>query len=405
MPEKVFEYNDPNLEYEAIIVIDSLKSGQSSGGIRISDTLDRNEIAEMAHSMTMKYGILRRNMGGAKCGIQLPKDCTADQKNQILQSFGMKAAHILQNKTYIPYMDMNCTKENIYTILQTASSPVYKISDSSFFTALSVVSSIKAACRFKNMKIPQLSCIIEGFGNVGSHIAEILNSYDVRIIGISTQNGAIYNPDGFNVQQLVRQRKSYGDDLIGLYPDHRIKPKESLLQKNCDFLIPCARYHSIHHANMKEISTHIIAPGANNPYDVEIDYYLHDRQILCLPDFITNIGGILGTSLFDNQVPIKQIHHFFNNDFQFFMLQLLKYSKQYRITPIELAVILAEHNLEDKKQLSTTDSSHQKSGRKLGALFTYISSLPLILQQQFYVINEKRNIMKNLQTIKKISDQ
>ena len=129
----IVRITDQSLKYKALIVIDTLKSGRSSGGIRISDHIDEDEIISMARSMTLKYSYLQRGMGGAKCGIQIPSDCTAEKKQQILKSFGQKAAQILEKKRYIPYMDMNCTKDDLHTILRAANVPMFKLSDSSYF--------------------------------------------------------------------------------------------------------------------------------------------------------------------------------------------------------------------------------------------------------------------------------
>jgi len=403
-PEKVFEFNDPLLDYEAILVIDSLKDGKSSGGIRISETIDRNEISAMAHSMTMKYCVLQRMMGGAKCGIRIPPDCTSEHKTRILESFGKKASGLLQKSTYIPYRDMNCTEKDIHSVLTAAQCPSYKVSDSSYFTALSVVSSITAACSFQKRSLHHLSCIIEGFGNVGFHIANELEKYGVCIMGISTKNGAIYNPEGFRIQQLIHQRESYGDELVTLYPDFLVEPKELLLERQCDILVPCAHYHSIHRDNMENINTFLIAPGANNPYDVGVEAYLSERNIICLPDFVTNIGGILGTSLFDNQVSVKRIHRFFDYDFSQFIYQLLQSSKHNRRTPGDIAGMLAEINHDQQRQIGNK-SMDQSSLKDSSSLSSFISRLPSILQQQFYLFNERRIVLRNLRVLKRMGNR
>ena len=149
-PLKIIRFKDVLLDYDAVIVIDSLLNGKSSGGIRISEFIDTDEIILMAKSMTLKYAILQRMMGGAKCGIHIPSNCTDEQKTQILKSFGKQASSILQSKTYIPYMDMNCSQKDINTILTAANCPLYQVSDSSFFTALSVVYAIKSTYSYEN---------------------------------------------------------------------------------------------------------------------------------------------------------------------------------------------------------------------------------------------------------------
>jgi glutamate dehydrogenase/leucine dehydrogenase len=377
-----------------------LRGQKSSGGIRISDTIDEDEIRAMARSMTLKYLILHRQMGGAKCGIRIPQNCDAKHKRIILTSFGKKAAGILQKRQYIPYMDMNCTKEDIKTILTAAHTPFYKISDSSYFTALSVISSIKAASMFQQRTLQNRSVIIEGFGNVGSHIASELEQYGIRLVGISTKKGAIYRHEGFSIPDILKQRKALGDDVISKYPEFHREPKEMLLKQPCDILVPCARYHSINQKNMEAINTAIIAPGANNPYDEGVEPYLFDQGVICLPDFVTNIGGILGTSLYDNGISMNLVHRFFDDEFSGFIHHLCQKSMQVKKPPGSLAVSIAKtlHHDTKKKEIDTSKRTISPD-----SLFPIILSyLPAHMSKQYHLFMETRRLQKNIQILKKL---
>jgi glutamate dehydrogenase (NAD(P)+) len=399
-PIHFFRFSESSLDYEAILVVDSLTAGMSSGGIRIAEVIDEEEIRAMARSMTLKYSILHRQMGGAKCGIRIPRNCSPDQKTCILESFGHQAAKILQNQIYIPYMDMNCTQDDIRTILTAANTPFYKISDSSFFTALSVISSIKAASMYYKRTLEHRSVIIEGFGNVGSHIASALEQYGIRLVGISTEKGAIYHHEGFSISELLEKRATDGDNVVSSFPEYWIEPKEMLLEQSCDVLIPCARYHSIHQDNMESIDAKIISPGANNPYDHGVESYLFEQGVVCLPDFVTNVGGILGTSLYDNGISMEYIHRFFDDEFELFIHQLLRESNRLHIPSGEIARHLAEKNKRTEVAYSPHSNIHPISN--LSFLSTMVSYLPSGLQQQYHLLMERQRMKKNLHTLKKM---
>jgi len=381
-------------------VIDSLRAGKSSGGIRISEHIDEAEIRAMAHSMSLKYRILHRRMGGAKCGIHIPKECGSEQRNEILKSFGAQASDILQKRMYIPYMDMNCTQQDINTILTAANTSLYKISDSSYYTALSVVASINAASTYQQRTLENRSVIIEGFGNVGSHIASELRSYGVRVVGISTEKGAIYHHQGFPITELLKNRKNEGDNVVNMFPEYWIEPKELLLEQPCDILIPCARYHSLHQDNMELIQTKIISPGANNPYDTGVESYLFDEGVICLPDFVTNVGGILGTSLYDNGVSLDNIHRFFDEDYSVFIKELIHLSHQIQRTPGDIARMIAESG----QQVDNTPQLHSEKQNHSNQSFVskMIKKLPNDLQQQYHILLERRRMRKNMKDLKEI---
>lgn len=401
-PEKIVRISDENNDLEAFLAIDTLQNGQSSGGLRITDSLSMGEIKTMARSMTLKYNFLRRVMGGAKCGILLPKNCTLEEKKHILKAFGTKAEEILKNQTYIPYMDINCSVEDIYTILKAAHCTTYKVSDSSYFTALTVVSSIKAACEFQELDIKSISVIIEGFGNVGSHIARELEIYGATIVGVSTQEGGIYDNDGLDIKKLINLRNTYADNLIHHYPAEVLESKEQLLEKDADILIPCARSWSIHKNNMRNIKASIIVPGANNPYGEGVEEFLLKNNVLCLPDFVCNIGGILGSSLFDQGLPKTRIYLFIMNDFSGIIKEILRCSDKINKTPYEIAFNLAQYNHFVIKQ---SRIKHQKlimTNTKFLIINALMAHIPSFLTNEFHILNEKRIILENLKVLKKI---
>jgi glutamate dehydrogenase/leucine dehydrogenase len=291
--------------------------------------------------MTFKYCFLKRNTGGAKAGLILPKDCTSEQKTKILEAFGRNAASLLK-KTYIPWTDLNSSTDDIAIIMNAAGCDFQGITDSAYFTAFTVVSAVKAACEIKGIDISTISVIIEGFGAVGGNIASELARWGVKIVGVSTVKGALYDTSGLDINKLIELKKQYKDDLVHHYGRKCIERKELLLEMETDVLIPCARTWCINRKNMENIQAKMVIPGANVPLTKEAEEFLYQKGILCLPDFICNLGGVFGTSLYDNRNHISTVHRFIMNEFGQLVKELIWTSiKEHRL-PSEIARLVAE---------------------------------------------------------------
>jgi glutamate dehydrogenase (NAD(P)+) len=340
----IHEFIDEKVRLHAYVVIDSLQNGRSCGGLRITDDLSVDEIKALAHAMTYKYCFLKQNLGGAKSGIQVPKDCTREQRTKILEAFGQNASFLLRNETYKIWTDLNSSVDDISTILNAAGCDFHGISDSAYFTALSVASAVKASCETKDIDISRSSVIIEGFGSVGMNLASELIKWGVKIIGVSTVKGALYDADGLDINKLIELKKQYKDDLVNHYKSDCVITKERLLEKNTDVLIPCARTWSINKTNMDNIHAKIIVPGANAPLTQEAEEFLFQKGIMYLPDFICNLGGIFGTGLYDAGNRIPRVRSFIIDKYGQLIKELILVSIKKRCPPSKIAQEVAEEN-------------------------------------------------------------
>ena len=343
-PQMTCELIDESVGLRAYLVIDSTRNGHSCGGLRILEDVTLEEVKALARAMTLKYSFLKSNMGGAKAGIVLPDGCTPEQRTKILEAFGRKASPILKNKLYIPWTDMNCSVGDIATIMKSAGCGFKGMSDSSFFTALTVVSAVKAACDNRGIDISTASVAIEGFGNVGGNVGRELSRWGAKIVGVSTTKGAIYDNGGLDIEKLVELRKRYGNSLVRYFGAEFNETKELLLEMDTGILIPCARPWTISAKNMNRIQAKMIVPGANVPLTEEAEEFLHKRGILCLPDFVCNSGGVFGTALYDSGVRTSGVHEFIMKEFGLLVKELICRSVKDNCRPSEVAGNIAEDN-------------------------------------------------------------
>ena len=358
-PQMICEFVDESVGLHAYLVIDSTRYGHSLGGFRILEDLTLEEVKALARAKTLKYSFLKRNMGGAKAGIVLPERCSPEQRTQILESFGRKLSPLLKNKIYIPWTEMNCSVKDIAIIMKSAGCAFKGVSDSSYFTALTVASAVKAACDIRGIDVSAASVVIEGFGKVGSKVGQELSKWGTKIVGVSTTEGAIYDDGGLEIDKLVELRKRYRGNLVRYYGDEAgfIEEKELLLEMDTDILIPCARPWTINAKNMNRIRAKMIVPSAHVPLTEEAEEFLHQKGILCLPDLACNTGGIFGTALYDSGVRTSEVHEFIMKEFGLLIKELIWRSVKDNRRPSEVAQKIAEDNF------NSLDWSMQKRRR------------------------------------------
>ncbi|MDH4034456.1 MAG: glutamate dehydrogenase, partial [candidate division Zixibacteria bacterium] len=131
---------------------------------------------------------------------------------------------------------------------------------------------------------------VQGFGNVGSVSALLLQELGVRFTHVSDVTGAICNPSGIDIKALV-QHVAATKSVLGFAGTKKIRPKDILYAK-VDILIPAALENQITEANAHRVRCKIIAEGANGPTTPEADRILKKNGIMVIPDILCNAGGV-----------------------------------------------------------------------------------------------------------------
>ncbi len=167
---------------------------------------------------------------------------------------------------------------------------------SGYFTALSTFYGARHAADRLGLPLEDARISIEGFGKVGSALAELFASASARVVAISTSHGALVNADGLPVDALARSYQERGSRFVLEFPEF-LASREKLFNVPVDILCPAARHNSISTQQAGMLQARIMAPAANQPYDAEAEAILTSRGILCLPYWLTNCGGTLGETM------------------------------------------------------------------------------------------------------------
>jgi len=156
-------------------------------------------------------------------------------------------------------------------------------------TAKGVTICIREAAKKRGLSLEGARVVVQGFGNAGSYLAKFMHDAGAKVVGISDVYGALYDPNGLDIDYLLERRDSFGT-VTKLFKN-TISNKE-LLELDCDILVPAAIENQITAENAPRIKASIVVEAANGPTTLEATEILTQRGILLVPDVLASAGGV-----------------------------------------------------------------------------------------------------------------
>jgi glutamate dehydrogenase (NAD(P)+) len=149
---------------------------------------------------------------------------------------------------------------------------------------------IKEALKHLNIPIQGTTVAIQGFGNVGSVAADLLQREGCKIVAISDKTGGYHNPNGIDIAAALRHAQAHRglEGFAGADPING----EDLFTLDVDVLLPAATENVITSRNAAKIRAKIICEGANGPTSAAADSILEEKGIFVIPDILANAGGV-----------------------------------------------------------------------------------------------------------------
>jgi glutamate dehydrogenase (NAD(P)+) len=280
--------------------------GPYKGGVRYHPEVDLEAVRALAMLMTWKTALAGIPYGGAKGGINCPgRELETKELQTITRSFMDKVEKVLGPTRDIMAPDVNTDAQVMawmmdeygklhgHTPAIVTGKPLSLGGSYGREAAVGrgLVYLLREAAPGLGLVPSDASCVIQGFGNVGSWTARLMQELGLKVVGISDANGAIRNDagvDAFDVWEFVAEG--------GKLPEYsKAEPitGEELLDIPCDVFIPAALGGMIHEDNVERLRCRVVLEGANSPTTPGADDALHDKGVYVIPDVLANAGGVV----------------------------------------------------------------------------------------------------------------
>ncbi len=280
--------------------------GPSKGGVRYHPDVNLGEVAALAMWMTWKCALAGLPYGGAKGGVAVaPKRLSPAELQRLTRRYAAEIFPLIGPDKDVPAPDVGTDAQIMAWMMDTYSQQVgYAVPGVVTGKPLSIGGSLgreeatgrgvvyvtMEMLRHLKLSIENATVAIQGFGNVGSHTARIMQQQGARVIAVSDVHGGIYNSKGLNIMALLRRDPSQ--------PLHDTKlgdaiTNEELLRLECTVLVPAALSEQITSKNANSLKCRILSEGANGPTTLEADRILADKGIFVIPDILANSGGVI----------------------------------------------------------------------------------------------------------------
>lgn len=290
------------------------------GGIRYATNVSQDEVEALAALMTYKCALVETPFGGSKGGLCIdPRQYDERELEAITRRFAYELIkrdliHPAQN---VPAPDMGTgEREMAWIVDQYARMNTTDINAKACVTGKPLNSGgirgrVEATGRGVQYALREFfrhrddmakagltgtldgkRIVVQGLGNVGFHAAKFLSEDDgSKIIAVIERDGAVVNTAGLNIEDLRAHLVATGG-VKGYAHGQYVEDGATLLEVDCDILIPAAMEGVIHIGNADRIKAPLIIEAANGPITFGADEILRRKGCVIIPDMYANAGGV-----------------------------------------------------------------------------------------------------------------
>ena len=292
--------------YTGYRVIHNSSRGPAKGGIRFDLNVSLDEVKALAAWMTWKCAVVNIPFGGAKGGVICdPSHMSMPELERMTRRYTSAIIDTLGPDSDVPAPDVNTNERVMAWVMDT-----YSMHKRHTVTAVvtgkpiemggslgrreatgrgCTIVTLKALARL-GMPVKGARVAVQGFGNVGSIAAQLLEQAGCTIVAVSDKTGGIWNAKGLDVNDVlayVRQNK-----FLAGYPRAEGITNDELLTVDCEVLVPAALENVITSKNAANIRARVICEGANGPTTANADRILEEKGVFVIPDILANAGGV-----------------------------------------------------------------------------------------------------------------
>jgi glutamate dehydrogenase (NAD(P)+) len=280
--------------------------GPCKGGIRFHPQETLDTVKALAAWMTWKTACVGIPLGGGKGGVICnPKEMSHGELERLSRAYIDAIGMIIGPELDIPAPDVYTDPQimawmmdefakvrghNAPGVITGKPIALGGSQGRGDATARGAVYTIREATKKLNIPLKGATVAVQGYGNAGSYAAILLEEMGARVIAVSDSKGGILTEKGLDSHAVFQHKQKTGS-VVG-FPGTKAITNESLLEEQCDILVPAALENVITSKNASRIRATIVAEAANGPTTPEADEVLFKKKVFDIPDFLCNAGGV-----------------------------------------------------------------------------------------------------------------
>ena len=280
--------------------------GPYKGGIRYHPQVCEDEVKALSFWMMVKCAAVNIPMGGGKGGVIVnPKELSVGEIERLSRGYIQKIWRYIGSNQDVPAPDVYTTPQIMAWMRDEFEKLVGHVDPGvitgkpldqggsearGYSTAQGGVYMVRELAHKMKMEPTKTSVAIQGFGNAGAHMADLLFKMGFKIVAASDSKGGVYNEAGLNVPDLTKYKEAKGS--VVSFVGAKNVSNEELLELPVDILVPAALENQITAQNADKIKAKAIVELANGPTTPEADEILKNRGVELVPDVLANAGGV-----------------------------------------------------------------------------------------------------------------
>ena len=347
--------------FTGIRVLHNTSRGPAKGGIRFDMNVTLDEVKALAAWMTWKCAVVNIPFGGAKGGVICdPLKMSVGELERVTRRYTSGIIQTLGPDSDVPAPDVNTNERVMAWLMDTYSMHVGHTVNAVTTgkpvemggslgrreaTGRGVMITTVQALEYLKMNVTGATVAVQGFGNVGSIGAQLLQQAGCTVVAVSDRTGGWYNPKGIDVDDAIAYVKKH--KTLDGYGHGEAVTNAQLLELDVDVLVPAALENVITTKNARNIRAKVICEGANGPTTAVAEEILDEKGIFVIPDILANAGGVTvsyfewvqnrGGYYWTEQVVNDRLRDIMVNSFR----DVLKLSTQHRVNMRTAAYMVA----------------------------------------------------------------
>jgi len=285
--------------------------GPFKGGLRFHPQVDLDEVRALAAWMTFKTALAGVPFGGAKGGITIdPSQYSEDEMRRVVRRFTHGLGGNIGPEHDIPAPDMGTNSQTMDWVMDTYANitpPDARQSVKGVVTGKSlscggslgreeatgqgVLYALRHWCGETNVRLEGLKVTVQGFGNVGSHFAQLAADAGCHVVAVADHTGTVRADDGLDIHKLRSWVADTGG--VGGFPAADEITTEELFSEEADVFVPAALENQLTAMRARSLKVRLVIEAANGPTTPHAEAVLAERGIDVIPDILANSGGVV----------------------------------------------------------------------------------------------------------------